>query len=640
MKLVKVGLEGYARFRDRQEIDVDAPLIALIGPNEAGKTSLLQALQQLNGDGDFQTPEVSRRFEGTTEVWARYVLDDADRAAMPGEAQNTRQLVVTKRQDGSLGYEFQPAVRRYRPTREEQVDAALAEIDRLRPPPAKDEDEEPNDERAALNAYLDETSATLAEIGASDRDSIPQAATNTLGAQRDQARTKEYEDLADTLETVVAYETNHPFNQAREVASERRPTFIEFTDDDLNVPDAHNLDDAPTQGLDNLLAMGGTSWGELVAADEDRGHMRGLLKAVNARINSALKEWNQDIVEVELDVDARALQVLVATSADDYIGFGRRSSGLRMFVALCAFVARHHPRVPPVLLIDEAERHLHYDAQADLVRVLSDQQQAASVIYTTHSAGCLPADLGTGIRAVEPFEDNDGPDQSRLVANFFESDHGIRPLLIALGASTFALSLREAVFVEGISDAVLLPVLLRQVTGMEDLPFQVLPGISKAGVEHARLLEASAKGVVYLLDGDAAGQSRREEMLDEWKLDGDRIFLLPADTRGKGETTLEDLLAHDVYRDSVVAQVEAWNDGVTFDKLELPDRGRSGAVEAWAREHQISPPGKNAVAARVLERRRSDDGQPVDLVAEEFRLPMREVYQALVNALGAKRETE
>jgi ABC-type transport system involved in cytochrome c biogenesis ATPase subunit len=636
MKLVKVGLEGYARFRARQELDVDAPLIAIIGPNEAGKTSMLRALLQLNGNGAFDSPEISRRFGGTTEVWARYVLADADRSAMPEEAAGVRQLVVTKRQSGSLEFEFEPAIHRDQPKREKQVDAALAAAEALRPPPPPEhDDEEYVDEHAELRSYLEEMSSTLVAIRESTDDTVPGSLTNALTLLRDRAQEREYAGLADALDTVVVYETSHPFDRAREIASRRRPHFIEFTEADLQVPDARGFDDGPTQGLENLLALGGTTWDALVAADEDRGHMRGLLKTVNAAINVGLKEWNQDIVEVELDVDARVLKVLVATSADDYIGFDQRSSGLRMFVALCAFVAQHQPRVPPVLLIDEAERHLHYDAQADLVRVLSEQQQAATVIYTTHSAGCLPADLGTGIRAIEPVEDTEGPDQSRLVANFFESEHGIRPLLIALGASTFALSLRHAVFVEGISDAVLLPVLLRQVTGMGDLPFQVLPGISKAGAEHARQLEESARGVVYVLDADAAGQARREEMINEWNIDGDRIFLLPPDTDGTGEATLEDLLVNDVYWAAVVVQVQAWNGGVDFDNLELPDRGRSTAVHSWATGKGISPPGKSAIAGRVLERRRNDeDGAPVDLVAEQFRLPLRELYRALGDALG------
>jgi hypothetical protein len=40
-------------------------------------------------------------------------------------------------------------------------------------------------------------------------------------------------------------------------------------------------------------------------------------------------------------------------------------------------------------------------------------------------------------------------------------------------------------------------------------------------------------------------------------------------------------------------------------------------------------PSKAAVAARVLELRRDAEGQPVQLVAPEFRLPLRKLAKAL-----------
>lgn len=43
---------------------------------------------------------------------------------------------------------------------------------------------------------------------------------------------------------------------------------------------------------------------------------------------------------------------------------------------------------------------LHYDAQADLIGVLEEQDAAAQVIYTTHSPASLPNDLGAGVRVV------------------------------------------------------------------------------------------------------------------------------------------------------------------------------------------------------------------------------------------------
>src|SRR5690606_32745520 len=139
-----------------------------------------------------------------------------------------------------------------------------------------------------------------------------------------------------------------------------------------------------------------------------------------------------------------------------------RSDGFRAFVSLLAFTRRHSPSAAPILLLDEAEQHLHYDAQADLVAMFHKQDIAAKIVYTTHSAGCLPHDLGSGVRAIEPIRGADGEDsgRSRVVNSFWQEGPGYTPLLLLMGARNlaFAPSRRSLlVFGEGGTELVLLP---------------------------------------------------------------------------------------------------------------------------------------------------------------------------------------
>lgn len=364
MQLIKVGLQGYARFREHQELDVDAPMVALIGPNEAGKTSLLRALLCLNDDSRFDSREPSRdRQAPVVRLWARYALDDEERASMPPEARKVRQLIVTKDSDGDLEYGFEPVVRRWQPTREANVERAKSQLPEPISPP---EDEELDEREEGINALAASALVALSALAENGDDTIATQLRKRLETLRDQAGALELDELAEVLEQVVSYETRHPYREAVRVASDQRPAFVEFTADDRDLADRTSLDETPNAALENLLALGGTSFAELQAADADRGRMRRLLKEVNERINQAMGSWGQAEVEVELDVDARVLIVMVRTSKADYIEFSRRSSGLRMFVALRAFVAHERLAVAPILLIDEAEVHLHYDAQADL----------------------------------------------------------------------------------------------------------------------------------------------------------------------------------------------------------------------------------------------------------------------------------
>jgi len=149
---------------------------------------------------------------------------------------------------------------------------------------------------------------------------------------------------------------------------------------------------------------------------------------------------------------------------DEFFDIDEHSDGLLQFVALRSFVEEERREGRPiVLLIDEAETHLHYDAQADLVSVFEEQSEALAVIYTTHSAGCLPRDIGVGIRAVAPaYADKDGvrkqTDISQIISSIWEQGQDFSPLLLLLGASAFAFSAtRFAAITEGPSDAMLLP---------------------------------------------------------------------------------------------------------------------------------------------------------------------------------------
>ena len=44
MRLTMIGVHGFKRFEVISTMNVDAKVIAIVGPNEAGKSSLLEAL--------------------------------------------------------------------------------------------------------------------------------------------------------------------------------------------------------------------------------------------------------------------------------------------------------------------------------------------------------------------------------------------------------------------------------------------------------------------------------------------------------------------------------------------------------------------------------------------------------------------
>src|SRR5215218_3270078 len=76
MKLMSITLQRFKRFEEKTEIDVAGDMIALVGPNEAGKSSVLEAMLSLNDTGPFPETEQTRDTSGLMCVSAGYILDD------------------------------------------------------------------------------------------------------------------------------------------------------------------------------------------------------------------------------------------------------------------------------------------------------------------------------------------------------------------------------------------------------------------------------------------------------------------------------------------------------------------------------------------------------------------------------------
>ena len=191
--------------------------------------------------------------------------------------------------------------------------------------------------------------------------------------------------------------------------------------------------------------------------------------------------WTQSGVTVRLSHHETRLHVLISSPVGPYSSIREHSDGLREFVALATFAEVHgYGERDLVLLIDEAETHLHYNAQADLIRVLDLQRAAAAVIYTTHSAGCLPEDLGGSVRVVVRTDDA----WSEIQNAFWTRGIGFDPLLLGMGASALVFgAVRKAVIAEGATDLIALPALLREANELTSLGYQIAPGVAAGVVE-------------------------------------------------------------------------------------------------------------------------------------------------------------
>ena len=300
-------------------------------------------------------------------------------------------------------------------------------------------------------------------------------------------------------------------------ALSRLPCVLTFTDSDRTLKTEYNLQDKNdwNNAIDNLARLAGFSRQEFVNVastqlDEERQELR---LRTNERLSKAFDDpWSQSKLTVSIDIQTDALlRIYVQADEGPTQRLLDRSDGLRAFVALVAFLGVKNLEVPPILVVDEAENHLHWDAQADLINLFSSHNKVAQIIYSTHSPGCLPHDLGHSVRAVLP--DPNSLHHSIVDNSIWESSPGLRPLLLRMGASTAAMTPhRYAVMVEGVADFILLPSLLRDATGKDTLEYQIVPGISQATTEEIAEVDSESDIVFYLVDGDPGGRGHARKI--------------------------------------------------------------------------------------------------------------------------------
>lgn len=533
-----------------------------------------------------------------------FELDDDDKAAFADVDMDDppSTLILYRKRDGNRTRSLRPSPRR--PTQvfdnaKERLNRAITSYAQQFADASDSEADDPNDWAANLAEALQSPDEEWSAESVAALDSL----SDWLREVPQGRKTPRDARLADMLKRVHGLVTrDHPTDAVWHALSKREPDFVLFGDEDRQLETSYDLDPAQRgtihRAVRRLSVLAGfdidAMWSYIETGDSTKRETA--LERANDRLKKLFDQsWNQSKVTVRLNVTGTRLEVLIKElhGEGDVTNISERSDGLKVFVALVAFLESGDRDIAPALLIDEAETHLHYDAQADLVGVLLRSVKTTQVFYSTHSPGCLPGDLGTGIRVIA--RDTSHADASVIKNNFWEGEGpGFSPLLFAMGAGAAAFSIcRWAVLAEGASDMVLLPTLIRQATGIDDLDYQIAPGLANAHGSGIRVEEVAAR-VVYLVDGDGGGREH-ERALKEAGVDKTRIFRLPANC------AVEDLVSRDDFIAVVNDFLQQMNQTRRFSTADVRDATPiAKSFRDWAKSNKVQIPSSVEIANALL----------------------------------------
>jgi len=309
-----------------------------------------------------------------------------------------------------------------------------------------------------------------------------------------------------------------------------------------------------------------------------------------------------------------------------------RSDGFGQYVALLAFIIKENARAP-ILLIDEAELHLHYDAQADLIQTFTERKLASQVIYTTHSAGCLPEDLGVGVKLVQPIETSEDFATSRVENNFWSNDTlGFSPILYGMGAQTLAFfPTRKAVVTEGQTEMLLMPTVFRQVNGTDFNGFQIVPGFANASKTSFGQFAMQGAQVAYLLDNDQAGSDYKKQLVKLGVSSDDIYFVCGT---GKGAVTVEDWIDDDVFeRALTIYQERYFEPQASFKAGFFKGDGKASKLKEYEEKNKVTV-SKTALAYIILEI--AFDGSEALIFSKRHKTMLKKLSGALASGFDKK----
>lgn len=564
MRLSAARVQKYRSIRDTDWFDVEDAKTILVGPNEAGKTAILQALQQIN------PPEGVRKFEALRDyprseyndistgkvkpanvivASARFDLDEDDRAAISEEFRECK-YVFHRKLDNQAWHTLEggPPVPTYGNITKE-LQRLVAHVDKRVPAPAEGtRPEKPGeklktlakkwegsttiegDEAQVLAEWLEEIYPLIDEENEQEENRYDRLLATTKFAER---KAEVLDTLFKRLPLFVLFSNYFRVKPRLHLEHLARRTEQNVLDDDSydygNLCLLKLLGFTPRQlaDLGRVNEPAHNDPDALKAYHDQLDRRSYQLNAASVRLTDEIRSvWVPDEKRAEADqlrvtADAQYLKVVVVDDLGVEIELDQRSEGFQWLVSFFVvfFAEAEGKHANAILLLDEPGLNLHGLKQREFRNTLSRLSEHNQTIYTTHSPFLVGPDELDLVRVVEMVDRKVG---TKVHTKVIADDPGaLLPLQEALGydlAQSLFSQARNLVL-EGLTDLWYIDSvaqLLRdaKIADLSEKIALVPASTSGKVVYYATILHSQKLKVAALLDSDAAGdQAAHQDVL-------------------------------------------------------------------------------------------------------------------------------
>ncbi len=561
--LKKVTIHKFKCIESDQTYDVEPDTTVLVGMNESGKTSILQALAKTN----YFTKDKVFTFN-TTHDYPRKEKKRMDKSGKTPKAITCRFGVseeLTNEIDSELGEGVVLP--------EDIVQFVSYDNKTTMIPPLVDYQAFIKGKTKELRISSNTLNEKLFKVQSVD------ALQKVIDGYHDENIKEKLNTLKKYFENELKWSYGHPLSEyvARVLLSPHLPKFL-YYDEYYALPSRISIEDLQKEKLEAeqqktakaLFELADINVSEVIGAD-DFEDFKAELEATEATITEELfNYWSTNTnLEIKFDIDKiedthpqhgtkiveHILDIRVRNNRTKMsLPLRHRSKGFNWFFSFLVWFKKIQEDIESnyVLLLDEPGLNLHASAQKDLLKFIEDLSENYQIIYTTHSPFMMDPQKLNRVRTV--LETDNG---TKISDSLQEKDpNTLFPLQAALGydlAQNLFIS-RHNLLVEGVSDLIYIQMISGLLSGngrsglREDIAIVPVGGLEKVST-FVSLLRGSSLNMVCLLDSSIAKGSKAqlENLVTSKIIKQSKILNFDHFVENATEADMEDMFEKDEY---------------------------------------------------------------------------------------------